>query len=258
MLLLRMPMSIFNRRFFLRKMVDLPLCRLPTQLDLHQAKRALVFAPHPDDETIGCGGTLAQLAAICPVKVVLVTDGSGAGGLPPGSDKARRLEFLKALTILGIDDAVLLDFEDGGFEVNHQAINRIGAILRGYEPDWVFLPSPMDYHRDHIRISYCIDRCSRVCPSVRRLIYYETWAPLPASHVVDITDVAELKWRALSAHHTVLDCGDYVRCTNGLNSYRGLYLGRNRLAEAFYVESVHEASLISDIRRLCRGLLARL
>lgn len=55
-------------------------CPLPRPLDLTLARKVLVFSPHPDDETLGCGGTLARLAQMCPVKVALVTDGSGAGG----------------------------------------------------------------------------------------------------------------------------------------------------------------------------------
>src|SRR6185369_17120293 len=97
------------------RLADIPLCALPRPLALEDAKRVLVFAPHPDDESLGCGGTLARLAGHCAIKVVLVTDGSGAGGLPEGSDKLRQAEFGAALDILGVDDFVCLEQPDGAF-----------------------------------------------------------------------------------------------------------------------------------------------
>ena len=94
-------LNFLRARRIRRQLAALDACPLPQALDLTQARKVLVFAPHPDDETLGCGGTLARLALHCPVKVVLVTDGSGAGGLPPGADTIRQAEFVRALAVLG-------------------------------------------------------------------------------------------------------------------------------------------------------------
>ena len=66
--------NFFSNRRIQQQLAGLEACPLPQPLDLAQARKVLVFVPHPDDETLGCGGTLARLAALCPVKVVLVTD----------------------------------------------------------------------------------------------------------------------------------------------------------------------------------------
>lgn len=242
-----------------RQLAALELCPLPRPLDLGQARKVLVFAPHPDDETLGCGGTLAQLANWCPVKVILVTDGSGAGGLPPGAGAIRQQEFLRALAILGVRDSQMLNYPDGAFDADSAFESTVRDVLNTYQPDWVILPSPLDYHRDHVRLSASLEPLCRACASVKRLLFYEIWAPVPATHIVDITPTHELKRQALACHVTALACGDYARAVEGLNRYRGLLLGRDRFAEAFWVESAEDKrGLFGEILRLGLALLSRI
>lgn len=236
----------------------LAACALPRPLDLGEARRVLVFAPHPDDETLGCGGTLARLAPNCAIKVILVTDGSGAGQLPPGSDRIRQAEFQRALSVLGVNDIEGLDQPDGFFAPSEPLRRKVLALLSDFRPDWVFLPSPLDYHRDHARLALFLEPLCQHAESVQSLLFYEIWAPVPATHVVDITDQAELKQRALACHITALACGDYARAIEGLNRYRGLYLGRGRLAEAFWVEPAGARSCFRRFSAAALDLLERL
>ena len=226
---------------------DIPLCALPRRLNLDQIKRALVFAPHPDDESLACGGTLAQLAGSCTIQVVLVTDGSGAGDLPADTASLRQAEFAAALDILGIQDYVCLAQPDGGFTRSRALEERIRCILQTFRPDHVFLPAPIDYHRDHLRIAEFLTPLCRECATVEFLVHYEVWAPVLATHVVDITEQWDRKVAALSAHKTAMACGDYLPAMQGLNRYRGLYIGRDRMAEAFWVEHAHQRSLFSAL-----------
>lgn len=231
-------------------------CPLPQPLDLTLARKVLVFSPHPDDETLGCGGTLARLAQICPVKVVLVTDGSGAGGLPAGAGAVRQTEFVKALAVLGVNDSIQLNQPDGLFEGGAELAVVVKKLLEDYQPDWVFLPSPLDYHRDHVRMAAFLEPLCRGATSVKQLLFYEIWAPVPATHVVDITDHANLKQAALAEHATAMACGDYQRAVDGLNRYRGLYLGQNRLAEAFWVEPASQDLLFRAVQSFALKLLS--
>ena len=252
-------LQFIKARRLRRKLAHLSPCPLPTLLDLSTARRVLVFAPHPDDESLGCGGTLSQLTALCPVKVVLITDGSGAGGLPPGSAALRQAEMAAALAVLGVPEMECLDQPDGFFSDSAGFGHRVREILERFQPDWVFLPSPLDYHRDHARIAASlVPLCQRV-QSVRQLLFYEIWAPVPATHVVDITGQAAMaKQAALGCHATAMQCGDYQRAMDGLNRYRGLYLGKDRLAEAFWVEPVPGLPLFAKVQSLALYLLARL
>jgi LmbE family N-acetylglucosaminyl deacetylase len=211
--------------------------QLPAQLDLSPARRALVIAPHPDDETLGCGGTLARLAATCDIHVLLVTNGDGGGGLPPDTSDKRKAEMANAVRVLGIANPVLhLDEPDGRFEDSPAYRAALGEIVERVRPDWVFLPWLHDSHADHSRISLA---SSQVLARSRAesLLYYETWTPVPATHVVDITQTMETKKSALLCHETALRYGNYMDAMVGLNAYRALYLphDQRRWAECFAV-----------------------
>lgn len=248
-------LNFLRTRRIRRQLAALDACPLPRMLDLTQARTVLVFAPHPDDETLGCGGTLARLAPHCPVKVVLVTDGSGAGGLPPEAGAVRQAEFVRALAVLGVTESMQLNQPDGDFQGSPELARQVQALLDDYRPDWVFLPSPLDYHRDHVRIAAFLEPLCRQASSVEQMLFYEIWAPVPATHVVDITEQADRKQAALAEHATAMLHGDYPRAMDGLNRYRGLYLGRDRLAEAFWVEPAKDGGLFSQVQAMALRFL---
>jgi N-acetylglucosamine malate deacetylase 1 len=210
---------------------------LPPQLDLAAARRVLVIAPHPDDETLGCGGTLARLAPTCDIHLLQVTNGDGGGGLPAQTAAIRKGEMAEAARTLGIANPVLhLDEQDGSFDDSPAFRSALASVVDRLQPNWVFLPWLHDTHRDHARIAAA---SSRVLgrSGVESLLYYETWTPVPATHVVDITETLETKKAALLCHRTALQYGNYLDGILGLNAYRALYLPakEKRWAEAFAV-----------------------
>lgn len=220
---------------------DEALCVLPTALPLHEASRVLVLAPHPDDECIGCGGLILRLRAMgVPVGVVLVSDGSGAGGLPPGADLVRQEEFRRALIQLGVAHHALLGFPDGGLQPDERLCDAVLREVTRFAPDWLVCPSAADVHRDHRAVAVAAQRAAQAHAGVHRLVQYETWAALPATHVLDITDVHPRKLAALAEHHTALAQRDYAGAATGLARYRGLLVEPQRpqaMAEAFLCTS---------------------
>ncbi len=212
------------------------LCALPLPLPLEAARRVLVLAPHPDDESIGCGGLLVKLAARgVPTRVLLVSDGSGAGELPPGTAEARQQEFRAALQVLGGLESELLGLPDGALERVPDLPAQLRRAIEAFAPDWVFGPSARDPHRDHRAVAAALARVLPDCSSVQAAWSYETWTALPASHVLDIGAELPTKLAALRAHRTALVYGNYLQATEGLARYRSLLLGRAdaQAAEAF-------------------------
>lgn len=227
----------FIRARWQSKIAKLQPCPLPKPLTLIKGGKVLVFSPHPDDETLGCGGTLALLRDNgCAVKVVFVTDGGGAGSLPEGSIAIRQQEAKAALTTLGVQDWLFLDEPDGSFRSHPKFERQALEIMQHFQADWLFLPSVLDYHRDHVAIGQTLFSIWQRYKTAERLFFYEIWSPVPATHVVDISSVIDLKRQAINHYQLPLAHCDYLSAIMGLAAYRGLYLSnqeREQYAEAF-------------------------
>lgn len=113
--------------------------------------RALVFAPHPDDEVLGAGGVMARLAdAGCEVHVCVVTR-AGAPDFDEQETERTRAEARKAHALLGVAETHWLDFPAAKlFETPHRDLNAgLGALVRKLAPDTIFTPHLGDIHMDH-------------------------------------------------------------------------------------------------------------
>lgn len=130
---------------------------------------ALVIAPHPDDETLGCGATIARLCATGQkVRVLIVTDGAASGNSsiisPYELVQIRHNECLEACKTLGVkaDDVVFMNFPDGGASA---LIDTIAAVIKthvvAFQPTLIFSPYSEDYHPDHRAIAAAIDQLCR-------------------------------------------------------------------------------------------------
>lgn len=211
---------------------DGPLVGLPS------LARALVLAPHPDDETIGPGGTVARLAARgTEVEVVILTDGEATPGT--GLDvrevaRRRRSEAVEACGRLGVGPPRFSGHPDGGLEQRvAELAGELGALVPDLAPQAVFLPWFGDRHPDHLAVTSALARAG--LPDRVDVWAYETWTPLPVNHLVDISPVIDRKRQALAAHRTASAAFD-IEAMVGLNRYRSVHgLAGQGWAEAFLV-----------------------
>ncbi len=188
--------------------------------------RVAVVAPHPDDESLGCGGLLALLARRGQsARVVVVSDGAGShpgsGAYPPDRLRAlRQRETQDALAALGLapDAARFLRLPDGAVPHPHhagfgQAIGLLHAALRDAEPDTVFAPWRRDPHPDHVAAWHLARAVVPMLPRPPRIVEYPVWlwereperAPRPYEvrpWRLDVSTVAERKRRAVAAHRS--------------------------------------------------------
>ncbi|WP_009993052.1 PIG-L deacetylase family protein [Saccharolobus solfataricus] len=124
-------------------------------------RRVLIVAPHPDDETLCCGGTIQIFKEKgYKISVIIVTDGrygSPDDKLKGSSEliEIRRQEALRATKILGIDEVKFLNFEDSKVS-EEDAENALAEFLR--ENDVVFSPIPFDNHPDHANIGKAVEK----------------------------------------------------------------------------------------------------
>lgn len=127
-------------------------------------KKSIIFAPHPDDETLGCGGSIIRmLHEGYDVYVVIITDGRycltdlgvSSGPTPNEIKEIRKQETLRAIKILGLSEnnLIFLNFEEKHLERNEkQLCKKIVEILDDVCPSKVFFPQQKEYNIDH-RIS---------------------------------------------------------------------------------------------------------
>jgi LmbE family N-acetylglucosaminyl deacetylase len=118
---------------------------------LSQVKCAVVIAPHPDDEVLGCGGTIARLTAQgAQVHVLLMTRGMAPRFTPAQVDQVIA-ETQDAHRILGVTQLHRLDLPAAELDTLPIAdVNaRVDEVLRRVQPDTLFLPFIGDIHFDH-------------------------------------------------------------------------------------------------------------
>jgi LmbE family N-acetylglucosaminyl deacetylase/O-antigen/teichoic acid export membrane protein len=222
------------------------------------AVRALVVAPHPDDETIGCGGTVALMSdSGCSVDLVLVSRGDASvaepGALKVRTGERRLTEMAAAAGQLGATTLSCLDLPDGDL------LSALGPLTEGLllvlaesRPQIIFAPWPLDDHPDHRATSLAVAAALRSSglESTTEVWTYEVWAALPANRLVDVTSVWPQKEAALREHR----CG---RATFDLDAHLALARWRSIFAmngsgyaEAFL--ALHPSDFCQLVGRLDR------
>jgi LmbE family N-acetylglucosaminyl deacetylase len=210
--------------------------------ELKPAQRILILAPHPDDETLGCGGSIAlHKAAGAEVRVCMLTDGAGVHYT--GDEdirKLRRSEALKAAAVLQIDEMIFLDFSDMALHNNqHECSRQVGLLIRQYCPDLLYAPSPLDFHPDH-RAAFRLSL--NLLQEGIATAFYEIYAPIRFNTLIDISGVIEQKQKALACYASSLlgNPAYFIRTIKGLNAYRGF------LEQPADNETYYEAFLVID------------
>ncbi|GAB3805085.1 PIG-L family deacetylase [Spirosoma humi] len=157
-------------------------------MDVNLIGNVLVIAPHPDDESLGCGGTVALLRQQgFQVHVLFVSDGTMSHPNSPSYPaerlrQVRETEALDALRLLGVpvDNAFFMRQKDTQVATTDSpdfadAVDFVRTILIEIEPATVLLPWRRDPHRDH-RASWQIVNAALSTLSVRpRVLEYLIW-----------------------------------------------------------------------------------
>ena len=180
-------------------------------------RRPLILAPHPDDETLGCGGLIAawSLAGQPPVVAVL-TDGSGSH---PNLDSASRVQLKRqreaevrratGLLNLPVENLALLEVPDGQLgQAEAPSVMRLIELARRHRCDSILAPSRLDRHPDHVAAARIGDALGTAL--ILPVFAYLTWAWVapggdaapPLGWRVAIGPYLHAKRRAIVAHES--------------------------------------------------------
>lgn len=191
------------------------------------ASSVLIVAPHPDDETLGCGGAIALLRALgCSIQVLVMSDGTLSHPrslkYPPARLRTlREAETLAALAVLHVNrtETTFLRLPDGAIPTLESsqaeaAVAQCSAYLQAVKPEIVFLPWRCDPHPDHRATWQLLNAALRDLNYSPRTIEYPIWDWDPeqrgdataCKQVVgwrlDIQTVLETKLRAIAAYRS--------------------------------------------------------
>jgi len=142
----------------------------------------MVFAPHPDDETLGCGGTLLHKRQMgAEVRIVFLTD--GAASHPQKISRARlgavrSREALAAAEALGVDASRVswLGFADGALETCYApAVLKVTTLLECHRPSQLFVPYARGEHVDHAATHRIVWEALRRVALRATVLEYPVW-----------------------------------------------------------------------------------
>ncbi|HEX7181296.1 MAG TPA: PIG-L family deacetylase [Thermoanaerobaculia bacterium] len=213
-----------------------------------RAASALVLAPHFDDEVLGCGGLINQLAASgAAVRVLFLTDGGGgAEAVEDREDyrRRRRDEAAAATAALGVSGWDVLALPDGTLDRRlDEAEQGIRRAVLSQRPEVLLVPSPLEVTRDHRAAFAAVHRLLAPLrdggPAEEafrdlRVILYEVNHPLHPDLLVDVTAEAEAIEAAMACYVSQEERHPYLNAGQGLRRFRTLSLGPEvKLAEAY-------------------------
>jgi len=206
-------------------------------------KRVLVVAPHPDDETLGVGGTIAKYSAQGAEVFVLMV----SGHLPP---LYRREDYDKTVTeahvafeLLGVAKSEFLEIPATmiGDQPLHKLNGRISKIFNDFNPHIVFCPYP-DRHVDHRLVFDSVMVATRPVGVGRNIEIVAAYETLSETHwnaphiepnfipnwVVDITEQIEKKMEAVKCYESQVS--DFpgprsIEAVEALSKFRGTQAG---------------------------------
>lgn len=251
-----------NYKFFLGSSfteLDLKAQRVVNATNLHSriwnpirvrppfGKKALVVAPHQDDEAIGCGGSvLAHVDAGGEVKVVIVHEGSGdAEALGRTKEEMRDLregESASCASLAGLGSPTFLRcpaLDQAGIDYS---AGRLREIIAEYRPDVIFSPSVFDHHQDHVNTSIALADALEGNSSKIEVYSYEIWGLTIPNVAVFIDDYINLKDEMIGCFKSQTNSNDYAHAFRGLAMYHSLQFGARdtKYVERFFVQPREE------------------
>ena len=204
----------------------------PKQLECPLATRILAISPHPDDESIGCGGLLLAHVGKAEIQIVSVYNGDGGGALEEGpwrGDPAyrdrlaqlRRRELDQVAVALQASQVTHFGISDCDGSPGSNEIAALRRVLQDFSPQVVLLPWLLDKHPHHRATNRILAEAAQSLDFM--VLAYEIWGLLTPNAFFDITDLLDRKLELISLYASQLRTVDYIGFSEALARMRAFH-----------------------------------
>jgi N-acetylglucosamine malate deacetylase 1 len=194
-------------------------------------KKILVISAHPDDESLGLGGTLALHAKNGDeVFVLIFTDGESSRGKKENQITKREEQSKRACKILGIKKVKFLRYLDQNLESISlvEIANEIEDVIKNWSPSIIYTHYWGDMNQDHRRLFEATKIATRPIPnsSIKRVLCYETpssteWGKnteaFNPNHFVNISSTLKIKLKAIKQYKNEIKKFPHPRSIEGIS-----------------------------------------
>lgn len=211
------------------------------KLQISSDSRILIIAPHPDDETYGCGGILLTYRGQCDVVLLAYGETGNPNWTKDRTLRVRRLEFREAMKMAGANVVAELGITNKKVDENLREITELDYS----KYDYIFIPSRRDIHPDH----KCVWKAVRRAKTLKKNVYllqYEMWGTMPnATHYLDASRVYEEKEKLMLCYKSQEERIPYCARIKARDFYRVLetFDKKCQYVELFYLEPSGIAAL---------------
>jgi N-acetylglucosamine malate deacetylase 1 len=199
---------------------------------LKKMNKVLIIAAHPDDEVLGCGGTIAKHTSKGDiVHVLFMTNGEGSRDESSNHDAINRQSMAhNSANILGIDSITFLNFPDNSLDsiplIN--IIKKIEDKLSNYKPKIIYTHHVGDLNVDHQVTHKAVMTACRPLPgfSVEKIFSFGVlssteWSitkSFQPNFFVEISETLKLKLSAMESYTTEIQRPPYARSIESINA----------------------------------------
>jgi LmbE family N-acetylglucosaminyl deacetylase len=219
-------------------------------------KKVIVISAHPDDESLGAGGTLLKhKQSGDQIFWLIVTNVLESSGFSKDKIASRQLEIKKVESMYGFEKTFLLDYPTMSLTSNSllTLIPQISEIFSEVKPEIIYSLNRSDAHSDHRYLSDAVMACTKSFryPYIKKVLMYECiseteFAPsfpekvfIP-NYFVDISDFIEKKLEIMRIFESELGLPPFPRSEENIKAlarFRGSSVGCH-FAEAFQVVKI--------------------
>ncbi len=214
-------------------------------------KKVLFIAVHPDDETLGCGGTILKHRSMKDeIYWLILTNGGEALGWDDKKKERRKREIEKVAAMYGFVRTLSLNYPVIELDTipMHKLISSIAEVIREIKPSVIYAPNGSDIHTDHQVSFKAVMSCTKSFrfPFISKVLVYECLSetefapPLPESAFipnvfVDITKHLDKKLAIMEQYSSEIMEAPFPRSVESIEAlarFRGSRIGKE-YAEAF-------------------------